>query len=171
MYALVQVYWEMCLFRRGPQHLPASQFLTGAALLSYCLLGVLISLFEQPLVEALGSALTHTLLLAGFVWALLQWRGHGPRYVQTLAALAGTGAVFSALAIVPMVLLTIAQHRQGDPALPVLMILGLIMWDLAVVAHLLRHALSTSFGVGLLWSLGLFFFSISVMSLLFPQSA
>jgi hypothetical protein len=39
------------------------------------------------------------------------------------------------------------------PAWLVLLWLGLFIWGIVIMAHILRHALSTSLGVGVLYSL------------------
>ena len=51
--------------------------------------------------------------------------------------------------------------------LPGLVFLAWLVWSLAVVAHVLRHALSTSMGFALLYTLGYLMISITLASLLF----
>ncbi len=91
------------------------------------------------------ALLTHTVLL------LRKRPGHLP---QTLAALAGTGAVIQLIAW-PLL------------ASPVLLI-PLLIWSLTINAHILRHALEISLGLAILISLGFLLMSATVALLISP---
>ena len=91
--------------------------------------------------------------------------GHRERFQQTLTAMAGCGVL---LGLAAMPLLAVAQ-QEPIPAFVGLLWLALLFWSLAINAHILRHALSVPFGIGLVLST---LYAITVFMLvqwLFPQ--
>lgn len=144
MKALLKCFWDICLLRLPPQELPQSVHLLGVAAAMYVLAGFLVAAtLLQPL-TAMMAALADLTLLAGLLRAVLWVRALDGRYMQSLTALAGAGAIIS-FAALP---LTIWQQQlQTEPdefTLPSLLLLFVLAWNLTVAAHVLRHALSTS---------------------------
>ena len=58
--------------------------------------------------------------------------------------------------------------RSRLPELPWLLYLGLLVWSIAVIAHIVHHALSISRGKGLLYTLGYLLISWTVSGWLQP---
>ena len=81
----------------------------------------------------------------------------------------GTGAILGLFAL-PLLFM---QMQTGDqPALlPSVLILGLMIWNLSVAGHILRHAISAPFFVGVLLALVYMYVSISVMRSLFVTTS
>ena len=52
MRALFNLFLDICLFRRGPQDVPASPLLFGLAMLVYLIVGVVLLSLEGPLFQA-----------------------------------------------------------------------------------------------------------------------
>jgi len=111
-------------------------------------------------------------LLLGVPWLLLAWRGHLRRYVQTLAAFAGTGVLFKlamlplAIAIVDLPLPKTPEQLAPAQVLVGWLTLALLSWKLVVNAHILRHALDLRFGLGLLLALAVFALELLLAQLL-----
>jgi hypothetical protein len=142
MSALLQLFIDICLFRKGPQHLPASSLLLALAACFYLVTGwVLLGLESGWLNGAVQVAVAGGLLLA-FVWTTLASCDKRHRLLQTLTALTGTDGLLTGIAIACYML---------TPALPDLRNISislLTLWDLAVIAHILRHALSQNLAMG-----------------------
>ena len=85
-------------------------------------------------------------------------RRHPLRFEQTLSALTGTGTLMGLLAL-PLMVWIVQQSPDGDIALPSLLLLGLMAWNIAIMAHILRHALNTPIWGGALYALGYTFLS------------
>ena len=68
------------------------------------------------------------------------------RLPQTLTALAGTGILFTVLALPAMVSLDNLNSSGGDASVPALLLLVLIFWNLAVIVHIMRQALVVPLG-------------------------
>lgn len=142
---------DIALLRRGPQDLPCSNtllaILVGASALS--------SLAAQgqsrlPLIT-LMVILVYT---AAFVHGVLQMKQLGARFTQTASAVFGTDALLTLVAL--PVLGAMPPGDAQPPPLAVVAYLALLIWNVAVLGHILRHALDTRMGVGVLWAVAYF---------------
>ena len=169
---LLNVFFDICLLRVGPQALPASSFLLLATALIGLLSGTIV------IADAMGSVFTalmaqllDLLLLAMLLLTLLRFRGLESRFVQAATALFGCGALIN-LVTLPLPLLNpedAAGEQAGGPAF--LLYLALIIWALVVVGHIFRHALEIHLVRGILIALGYVFAVNLVVQILFlPES-
>ena len=153
MRALFELFLAICLLRKGPQDVPVSPVLLRLTLLSYGISGVLIPLLDVDLLTALALTVLDIALLTGLTYGVLTLGHYPSRFTQTLTALFGTGALLQLLALPLLFLLKQETVNASAPAWLVLLWLGLFIWGIVIMAHILRHALSTSLGVGVLYSL------------------
>ncbi len=140
MNLLLKAFIDLCLFRNGPQHLPASIWLRNSTLIGYFLIGVALSISIEPSVDSLLATLFDTLFLALLAVAPLQLLGKRERINQTLSAIYGSGILFN-LAITPLAIIYLAMDKQAGPLLATA-ITTLGLWNLAVLGNILRHALN-----------------------------
>ncbi|NJD07410.1 MAG: hypothetical protein FIA97_13065 [Methylococcaceae bacterium] len=153
MTALIRLFADICLFRKGPQHLPASSLLLALAGSFYLVTGwILLGLESGWLNGAIQVAVAGGLLLA-FVRTTLASCDKRHRLLQTLTALTGTDGLLTGVAIACYAL------TSALPDLRNIALTLLTLWDLAVIAHILRHALSQglAMGVGLA---AIYFFAV-----------
>jgi hypothetical protein len=170
MLGLLQAFFEILIRRRGPEHLPDSDFLLKLTLIVYVFAQapVVVALYGWT-GEALVAVLLDTGLLALFFWVLLKFTGREARYRQTLTALLGTGALLS-LPQGPLVLLSKAAADAGQPpAGPTFALLLFLFWSIIVQAHIVSRALSGSIGIGLAVALVYFLLSYQ-LSGMFPPA-
>lgn len=153
MHALFNLFLDICLFRKGPQDIPASSILMKLCLLAYGASGFLVLLLGAPAPVALLQILLDLVLLAGLLHLVLLLNRHPGRFEQTLTALTGAGTLMGLLAL-PLMQWIIRQGTGGDTTLPSLLMLGLMVWSVAIIAHILRHALDTSVWAGAMYALG-----------------
>ncbi len=143
----LNAFFEVAIFRRGPQDLPASQALLVLTVVVYWLVTFGAMTVQLPSGAAMLQAIADTALMIGFTWALLAVRSHLPRFSQTLTALAGTGTLLGLVALPVLAWLMRvadpADQTSADPSavVPSLLLLFLMGWSIAVVAFILRHAL------------------------------
>jgi hypothetical protein len=175
--SLLRLFLDLCLLRRGPQDLPYSQRLTQGLVLA----GVVVDLLFLRWVEAGEAGFARVglslLLLLALPWLVLNLRNRGARYSQTLAAFAGTGALFT-LAFLP-VAIQAAGLPPPDLDLPPTrqqltigwITLGLVGWKLAINGNIWRNALDWPRSGGLLLAVGVFLFEIGVMRAVFVSAA
>lgn len=148
MTALLTLFFKLCLLRAKPQDLPASGLLAGAALAAYFLAGLMIALTQQSAGRAVLAALADSAVLALLTHTVLLLRKHPERLPQTLSALAGAGAVIQ----------LIAGPLLARPEL----LAALLIWSLAINAHILRHALEVRLGLAIFISVGFLLVSATV---------
>jgi len=172
MSATFRTLIDLCLLRRGPQDLPYDAGLTrNLVLLSVATEALYAQLLESS--DALPRLALSLALLLGLPWLLLQWRGLAARYVQTLAAFAGSGALFTA-AFIPVALwlqsLPVVERPEqmtGEHSIAVLLGYALLGCKLLINAHILRHALSWPLSAGVLLAFGLLLIELGLDRLLF----
>lgn len=171
-FAILKAFLRICLFRSEPRHLPAATaFLIFTAAL-YLLAGAALALVYQSLPVALLSALLETALLLAVTWVLLAAFGLRSRFIQTATALTGSGLLFTLFSL-PLFLLRPWEAEGGGSPFLVLVSLALLFllgWNIAVIGHILRHALSTRFAAGILLAVGYVWFITATLSFLIPET-
>ncbi len=178
MLALIRPFLAIVLLREPPQSLPPSPFLLAVVLVAQLVLGwILAGMLHYGLARGLAVSVVSTGLLVGLGGGAVYLRGYPERMLQTVTALAGTGALLDAIAL-PLGLWAIPPGVEageaggaGGALLARLLYLALLAWSWLVQAHVFRHALSVPFGVGLAVTIGLFWISANVVWGLFPETA
>jgi len=169
MLPLFNLFLDICLLRKGPQDVPASEALVKMCLLAYGLSGLLVLLTEAPAPVALLQILLDVVLLAGLLYLGLTLSRHPKRFGQTLSALTGTGSLIGLLAL-PLAIWIERQQPGGDIALPSALMFALMVWSIAIIAHILRHAFETSVWLGALYALGYTFLYWTLAGWIAPPS-
>ena len=151
---VIQRLIGIALLRAGPQDLPFSPLLMGLTIVATGTINLPVIQRYTPDAEPLaqiGLLVGYNLaFLGGALWL----RGHGARFVQSASALFGTDAVISVAAL--PVLLLVGQPDEAN-ALGALGFLALLIWNIAVVNHILRAALAVNTTVSLIASLAYIF--------------
>ena len=166
---LIDAFWKICLFKLAPQDLPGSSFLMMASAGAYCVASMLGNLMVLSPGAAAVAAVLEVALVGAMTQLLLWIKELGARFQQTFTALMGSGAIVFIMALP----ISFVQMQMGDQGavLPSVMILVLIFWHLSVVGHILRHAMSAPFFVGVLLAVIYMYVSISVIQSLFVTQA
>lgn len=169
MKLLLKCFYDICVLRAGPQHLPAATFLLGLTLLVYVFSGVVLSSLSLTWGQALLLLVADTALMGGLAFLILWIRQLTERFVQVFTALLGTGAFFEILAL-PLLYwqreaMAAFQNGAGEEGSGVVFISAFVLWlvlfwNLVVIGHILRHALSTNMPVGM--ALAVFYMFISI---------
>jgi hypothetical protein len=165
MYAILNSFWKICLLRLAPQDLPTSSLLLALSLLMYVLSSIVVGLVNMSPLSALLSGVVDVLIVAGLTFLLLWVRDLGVRYMQTLTALAGSGTILAVFAA--PVLWWQVQQPDVLPMVSTMLMMALLTWNLVVVGHVLRHAITTKLYLGILIALVYLYVAISIISSLF----
>lgn len=137
-------FTDVCLFRSGPDSLPANNQLLQLVLLAYFCVSVLMNQIDMSLRISLWIGISDLVVLMTFLYLLLRTNNYLPRYQQTLMAMAGTGSLLGLLAM-PLLWAFHQYAEQSDTANFILFALMLVMfWSLMVTAHIIRRALETT---------------------------
>jgi len=167
MGALLRTIWQIATLRQGPQVLPPSSVLLWLALLAHWLTGVVLSLYTLPPGESMLSAMIGTLIMVALVHMLMVLHRLQHRFVQTVTALAACEAMLGLLAIPPTAWFFMGGDIRDIAAMLSLLLLG---WNITIAAHIFRHALNITLGMGFLFSVGYTLVSISLGSMIGPAA-
>ncbi len=169
MLRLVLQFWRICLLRAGPQDLPASWALEGAALAAYVAVGTLDGLIQLTLWNALLANVVEAFVLVSITHIVLWIRDLPRRAVQTITALAGSSAL---LGLIAFPLLSALHVDQGAlVVVQALLWLLLVAWQILIYGHILRHALDASLVVGVVVALVYVYILFKVTNALFLQTS
>lgn len=168
---LILQLFNICLLRAAPQDLPASRVLPVLLSGCYLLVSFLVALRSNGSLIAMQVALVDLGLLLALVFSLLYLLNKAARIGQTLSALAGSGSLLGLVAL-PLVL-SVSPGQASDqlPAMLTLLWLLLLLWNLVVMAHIMRHALSTSLAIGMAVAVLYALVTMQVILALFPAQA
>jgi hypothetical protein len=168
MVGIINAFIDICLFRTGPQHLPASRALLSIVVVCNLLAGTLMLKVSTPVVQAFMMAVVDTVLLFILANVALQLRSHTERALQTLIALIGTSTLMSLIAWPVSAWFNSATAAGADAGLPSLIILLMLFWNIGIIGHILRHALGISLASGIGLSVLYVFLAIYISAILFP---
>lgn len=160
MRQFLNVLTGILLLRSGPQDLPYSiHALRFASIANFVALTMQLTLTLTP-ERALVAAGLGVLLTAGFVFVVLRQRGKSERFVQTTTAMMAVNAVVTLISIGPMVAMApyleavAANPEQAELVQPpggaAMIWIGLGVWKLMTMGHILRHALEIRLALGVL---------------------
>lgn len=168
---LAGAFGRMCLLRSRPQDVPASRELLLLTIAIYFLLDLLLANLDENITSALTAALADTLFLLVFTLVLLLLCRKANRWTQTVTALAGTGIVFAVLLMPAVISLSGPDAMTSmQQALSILLYLVLI-WYVVVLGHIFRHAMSSSFALGVFVSMLYLLIGVFIeLTLVYPDS-
>lgn len=149
MQALIRLYWDIVLFRRGPRDVLPSLPLLAFLSLLYIAIGTIQAQLQFGPSLALLCGLADFALTCIVFCVALYLRGCQHRWLQTLNAILGAAALLS----LPMLALQVARQglAEQDPRLLLLSVLSvpLLVWYLFVIGHITKLALDVSLLAGM----------------------
>ncbi len=156
--APVETLLRLCWFQAGPQDLPYSRSLLALLVAAATALSLASLQMLPDDANPLASVLMHTLLGLATPWVLLYLRGRRNRYVQTTSAMFGTSLLLT------LVVLPALMALARSPAEPVVWAaywwLAVVIWSIAVLGHILRHALELSLPIAV--GIALLYYGVSI---------
>lgn len=143
---------SICLFNHGPQDLPASWNLLLTAIAADIAISYPATVAYTGASQAGTQVIISTILVALLLYGTLYAWGYGQRFVQTATAVFGTDLLITLLAL--PIALTAAPGERTALVLGDVAILMLSLWTIGVLGHILRYALSVTFGIGVVLAVG-----------------
>lgn len=150
---LLELLRDIIQLRRGPQDMPYSPPLLAAVCVASLCLQLGIAYVVDIPGNTLGAGVLGLTINLGLIYVLLLLRSFANRFVQTATALLCCTMLFSIVTL-PILLFVGAHPITPGQASPLQALLGLIslpivLWKLAVDAHILRNSLAIPFMGGL----------------------
>jgi len=145
LFTLARIYFDIALWRRGPQDLPAVGILLPLTIGAYMLISVALGEALPELRTGWApQVLADTAFVALWYWVLLALARRRERYLQTAAALFGLQCVLAAPSIVSAWLLQRFAHNPTWLAVSYACAFLVLIWTVAAIGHVLRAALERS---------------------------
>ncbi len=165
---LVRAFLELLSGKRRPQDIPASQPLFALTFAFYLAASASLTAVAVDWSTAVKAALADAVVLPAFVVSVLWLRNCTGRFLQTLTAMAGVGALFALAAILPFM---VTAHMPESPLSAPASVLVLVMfiWNVLVLGHILRHALTIAFPAGVLVAMAYVALSMVATEFLVPE--
>jgi len=170
MYYILKILIDIILFKAGPQDIPAATFLLKLMLLVYFLTGLLATLLNFNFFTAIEISIIDIFLLILAAVPLLKLQKLDNRILQTLTAIFGALGLFNLISLpfdIWYNLLLSGNYEQNLNQLPSLIMIFLSIWGLAILGHILHHALNINLILAAGISIFYMIFSIFLTSILF----
>ncbi|MEM7253471.1 MAG: hypothetical protein AAF493_18815 [Pseudomonadota bacterium] len=175
MSGVIRILSSIFLMRAAPQDLPYSRPLLTTLIGVHTFLGIAVAaIYYFPVQDGIRVAVfasaARSALLIVEVGLALAVASLGARFNQTLAALLGLGIICDLMGIPLSLWFLAAAHAQIGVDIPILLSLLIVIWQLIVAGHILRHAFSTGYPQGFALATLFFIVSYTVIRGIFPDS-
>lgn len=167
MVNLLYLFVLLAFFRASPSQVPAGRSTLQVAVLASVIINTAVTYTWYGLTVGLFLAVLEVVLSGSFLYVCLKMREHTARFEQSLASLAGAGAVM-ALCAWPWAL-EIGKHPEQPASWVVWGQMILLMWSLMIWSRVLRLAGELGAITSALLALGYLFFSALVFATLTPS--
>jgi hypothetical protein len=163
MRSLLLVFANICLLRRGPEHVPTQPWFVGVVVAANLLVSFVVSrnvsgaLPPLPLLTALIVTMATTALIT---WFLLSLRGLDARFPATITAMFGCDLLF---AVVNGVFVTAVGGIAAGPVVT-WVVVPLSVWSIAVSGFILHRAMAVSLVVGFVIAFAMAVFGFTLAS-------
>ncbi len=165
MFELLSLIFGICIFKKGPQDIPASKVLIQLLIPVYAVISFLMLILSTDWYSAFLQVAVEILLILCLCWAILLIANQAARYQQTVCALLATDALISFIALPSMA--TLIGQGAG---LAYLAIILLMVWHWAITGHIFSQALDRPIAFGLAVSFMYILTTYQVMGTLFPAT-
>ncbi len=170
---LFSAFFDICRLIKRPQDIPESKNLLTLWVVVYGFLWILLASLSQPIDKGILAGVVEVALIMLFSLALLQTCGKSSRWTQTVTALVGTGIIISIIAFPIYILIGVGELSDHESSIGqsigLLLLAALACWNIAIMAHILRHALETNFTLALFLAITYIWIIFSFTSAIMPM--
>ncbi len=157
MQHFLKVFFDIVLWRRGPQDLPSSRLLLALTALAYvCVSALQLAMLGESGPEWFVFLVVDPILLTGGTWLLLKLFGHTERFLQTATAVLGTGALLGLLLFLPLQLILSGIGAGQDSTAAGIFALMLVIVFALVTGRILQLATESNLFTGIALALTYF---------------
>lgn len=161
MKPIVLLFWRICIFRAGPDAIPANGTLTTVIVIINALVNIGVQLLlggdEETLLRAVTATVVSLAGTAGLIWFVMMLMSLTHRFAQTITAVI---AVDILLTLVAAVLFSLIGDLTN--AVSVFVTALLVSWTLAVYGFIFHRALDMHIGFGVAMALFVFIFTMAI---------
>lgn len=147
MKAIVDLFWNLCLLRVGPEQMPTANLFVVTVLAANLLVSALVGL-TSPIGNSVATALSAPVIsaavLASGTWLMLQAKGVPQRFTATLTALLGADVLITAFNWPLIMLMRPGAEPDGMQFLLGIGQFALIFWWVTISGFVFARALEVS---------------------------
>ena len=171
MKALLQLFWQILCFKRGPEDVPYARNLLWLLIVINLTISITCQAIGRP--SQFNIAVTLPIIAlcveALFVFSLLRLKQLSNRFTQTLITILGVDSLLT-LATIPLLILGFQMIGQ-TPLLKFLGLLEVILlgWSIAIRAFIYHRALNVGLLLGNLIALMILLLTLSINVKVFPE--
>lgn len=166
---LFKTFLNMCIFRYKPQDLPQSYDLLIICLLLYTLINVLLAMTTAPFATALQISILDTAIVTVITVFILKLNRHHERWLKTLMALAGTGCIIGLFTLPLFAGAFLLEVSELIQSVILMIYLALLIWNIVIMGHILRHAMETTLGIGIVFAVIYLVITSTLISVVIPR--
>ena len=149
VWRLISTFVDIALHRRGPEHIPASQFLLALLLLVYLIVGFVALKAGESLDGRTGLYfVADSFFYFSYVWVVLKVFKLQQRFLQTVSALVGVDVLMNLLGIPLLVWNRASALAEPAATVPTLLFVLLFFWSIDVAGHIVSKALGRAYFSG-----------------------
>ncbi|MBH97149.1 MAG: hypothetical protein CMM56_01720 [Rhodospirillaceae bacterium] len=182
MWRLILAFIDVAFHKRGPDEMPASQFLFSLVIASFLATGLFSLSLSDPAERFLELNILGIRLYLGFVglivlelffdiifiWGVLKAFGHSHRFLQTATALFGAQTMVGLTRIPILVWIDASRNLGNNSMIGVFIYLALFIWTMDIAAFILAKASEKTYFVGTLIVVGYVMMSFAIRDYMFP---
>ncbi len=149
---VIQYFWQLCMLRAHPGQVPTAGWFVALVVLINLGLSIALSKLINDIdtLRITTAIIVQLATFAALLWSGLYLRELPQRFTATLTAWLGCDTVITAVIGAVLAVLSRINENAASGA-----ILVLLVWSLAVGAHIVRHAFNVSMGFGVVIAIGL----------------
>lgn len=167
MWPLVSAFVEIAVHRRGPEDLPASDFLVALLFPLYLLSGIGVLWIDSTTSPAaLLFGVAEACAFIAFLWLVLRVAGKPARFRQSASAVLGTSIGLNLVAMPLRAWHDALTTSETETSIALYGFLALLLWSIDISGFILSRALDQSYIVGVLIVILYFMTSLSIASAL-----
>lgn len=161
MKSIVLLFWRICIFRSGPDTVPASSTFTAAVILLNALVNIVVQLIlgaeQVTLLLAVTLAVVSLAGTGALVWFVMALMGLVNRVQQTITAIFGTDIIVTILTSIAF-----AVGGSISDTVAVFAITLLTLWSLMIYGFIFHRAMNIHIGFGIAIALFVVIFSVAI---------
>ena len=136
MNALLGLFGNILIFRKGPKDVPHSGLLLGILISLDLLFSSMLGAMDLSLGAAVFQSMLSLGLMAVFLFITLKFSNKSERFLKTFTTTTGVDVLMTLFGMMAVGL------GEGGGAHMLWSFLGLMLWQIAILAHILRESLS-----------------------------
>lgn len=168
MWAILRVYLDVVLHRRGPDAIPASLVLFTFTLIANMAINLSVSeVLDEPWLQSIAHLSVYIVMLLSLLWLLLSTLGKSERWLQSATALLGADIIMTAVDGMLYLIGGDLPSPEQTERIPIV-VLPLFLsfaWKLAIVSFVVQRAGNLSLLAGIGFAVAYFVLANGLFSL------